>query len=110
MTLGREEEGMPWETLRGTFGLCKEPVVIRVRVGEYSAIRGTRGEQSIHGFGQEAGGRALSCHLRDWPPEGDRAPTEPSSCLALANPSPEVRLELGMIVPTGTMDPTGAYL
>jgi len=37
--LGREEEGMPWETLRETFGLCKEPVVIRVKAGEYSAIR-----------------------------------------------------------------------
>ena len=35
-------------------------------------------------------------------PEGDRALTGPSSCLALANPSPEVRLELGEVDPHGT--------
>lgn len=58
--------------------------------------------QRIHGFGQEAGGRALSCYLRGWLPEGDRALTGPSSCLALANPSPEVRSELGEVDPHGT--------
>ena len=29
--------------------------------------------RATHGFVSEAGGRALSCNSRDWPPEGNRA-------------------------------------
>ena len=51
-----------------------------------------------------SGGRggALSCYLKDLPQEGDGALTAPSSCLALANPSPEMRFELSMVDPHGT--------
>lgn len=57
----------------------------------------------VPGLVQEAGGRALSCHESEWPPDGAKAPARPSSCLVEA----PLGVEMGFGMGTGGCPPGG---